>query len=307
MLFLRYILVKWGYKMYRNIFLTCTLGVLAACNHNQVDHNVKPPTASNGYATETSSFDDPGVTRTTKVELQNLDWDGTGNVTQKQVSLDISATENVDEYIVTYEGIDVTINWNEVDGWFEGQTGDMYIRISPWWITDNQQAGLSWINIWDYSGVEGDSWGFAVSGYNSDPADVAARTGEVLFSGWGGISLAAVDDSFWAFADGPASLAADFDLNTISGTIELSDCGCGDYVISDTTMYLNEMEIAGNTFDGQATVTPADLGLASVGNISVDGMFYEFGATAAGGTVSGTGVAAEGFTTTLINGAFIAE
>ncbi|MDH5798695.1 MAG: hypothetical protein OEZ19_09020, partial [Paracoccaceae bacterium] len=103
------------------------------------------------------------------------------------------------------------------------------------------------------------------------------------------------------------SLAADFDLNTISGTIELSDCGCGDYVISDTTMYLNEMEIAGNTFDGQATVTPADLGLASVGNISVDGMFYEFGATAAGGTVSGTGVAAEGFTTTLINGAFIAE
>lgn len=295
--------------MYRPTVYTCAALLVAACNHNvtQIDPDVEPPTASSGYATETSSFNDLGVTRTTNAEVQNLDWDGTGNVTQKQVSLDISATANEDEYVVTYEGIDVTINWDDVNGWFDGQTGDMYIRISPWWVTDNQQAGLSWINIWDDSGGDGDSWGFAVSGYNSDPADVAARTGEVLFSGWGGISLAAVDDSFWASANGAASLAADFDLNTISGTIELSDCGCGDYVISDTTMYLSEMEIAGNTFDGFATVTPADLGLTSVGNISVDGMFYEFGATAAGGELSGTGTSTDGGVTTLINGAFIAE
>jgi len=297
--------------------LLSTVLALAACNGTtiNIDPNTAPPTAASGYAAPTSDLTDPAETVTRKPELQH--WDiGSGTVDQKIAPIRISATGSMvnghPEFVLTYRNTPVVLQWDNLDGRYEGINGNMEIWVYPWYITLNGQASLGWVNITDWGNTYGDSWGLEVGGFNTDPAVVAGRSGsgQATYLGQGGVSLNAQDNSFWASADGPATLIADFDAGTISGWIDLfHNNNSGAVTIANTTLTINPMLITSNTFDGTASINPADFGLSGIGTISVDGMFYEAGATAVGGGISGVGTATpgNGGVTAFLNGAFLAE
>lgn len=174
-----------------------------------------------------------------------------------------------------------------------------------------KSSTLAWTNILDHSGALGDSFGWVVGGFNSDPADVIGLSGTATYTGVGGVSVYAQDSSFWTRAHGGAVLNLDFDTMNIDGHIDLIDCGCGTegFAIADTTMTLNSTDIIGNVFSGTASINAADFGLSGIGTISADGMFYESGATAVGGDISGVATATpeNGGVTVFLNGAFLAD
>jgi len=274
-----------------------------------------PATAASGYATPTSDLTDPTETVTRSAQLKNTDWTGT-TVSQVDVTYSVSATGNTvlgrPEYSVTYNGTPIVIQWDGTQ--YFGTNGNLDLLMAPWHSTANGQASMDWFFLQDTTGGGGggSTWGFAVGGFNSDPAAVAGLSGSATFTGLGGVSLQAQDDSFFTVADGPATLVANFNTNMISGTIDLTDLGSGRggvTIAPNSMMILNPTAITANTFNGTASINPADFGLSSVGTISTSGMFYEAGATAVGGDVSGVGTATpgNGGGTAFLNGAFLAN
>jgi len=303
--------------MYRStLFLSSVALAISGCGSTTTitpSATIAPSTAASGYATEASTFSDPDDTITRIAQMQSMDWD-TGTTSQKTVTFDVSATGNTvndhPEFLITYKGIAITVAWDLVEERYEGTNGDIFVAFSTWYMTPNGQLTMSWANISDDTVAQEGIWGLTLVGFNSDPDVVSGRTGTAEFTGWGGINLNAEDNSFFTVLDGVATLAVNFDGDTITGSIDLTECvGCtqGAITITPTTMTLNEMSIADNTFTGTASIDPADLGLSSIGTISVDGMFYEAGATAVGGYVSGVGAQDGTGETTFLNGAFIAN
>lgn len=274
-----------------------------------VDSNVALPTAASGYATLESDLADPNEIQTRSVQLQHY-IESSDTYEQRSYTVTISATGNevngFEEFLFTLDGIPVTLQWNTDNDRYEGTNAGNEIHIYPWMITENAQASLGWITgFGDLAGM-----GLEVGGFNTDPSIVNARADIANYIGLGGVSVVSEDNSFWAVVNGEAALMADFGKGTISGTIELTQTnGYGGLAIPDSTLSLNETQITQNTFDGTATIDEAAFGLTDVGNIDVDGMFYEADATAVGGTLSGVGTATveNGGGTVFLNGAFLAD
>ena len=216
----------------------------------------------------------------------------------------------MDEFIVTFDGVPVTVNWDPVDSRFEGVSGDIEVWVSPMFLSDNNQLGFVWMNLFDDRGSSAfRQWGPTLVGFNTDPNAVSGRSDIATFSGTGNISINAVDNTFWTSANGPANLSVDFGGGTLSGTIDLTDCGCGfgGAGIDPTTITLANGSISGNTFSMDATLDLADLNLASFSNVVVDGEFFETNATAVGGYFEGTGTSNIGGIATTMIGAFAAD
>lgn len=274
-----------------------------------VDRAIALPTAASGYATAESDLRNPDETviRTARLQSYNA---STGAFEQKTFVISFSPTGVVDdEFLLTFDGIPFTLQWNPDNGRYEGTNAGAEVHSYPWMITENAQATLGWITAFADPGGHG----VEVGGFNTAPDVVNARrdlSDTAQFTGFGGLSVIAADDSFWAALMGEAVLTVNFGNREITGTIDLSqDNGYGGYAVPDTVLTLNDVKITQNTFEGTAGIDGPAFGLSNVGTISVDGMFYEAEATAVGGNISGTGTATaeNGGGLVLLNGAFLAD
>lgn len=284
---------------------------LSACSSGANGVNgVAPATGESGYASAGIDLDTVGESLAAKARLQGGDFSGAPNVGVSTLNLAFEDTGVADEFIVTFDGVPVNLAWNAITNRFEGLDGDVEIRVSPWGLSDNNQSALVWINILDSrGGGDFQHWGPMAVGFNTGPDVVAGRADMASFSGTGIISINAVDNSFWTSADGPASLDVDFAAGTLSGTIDLTDCGCGfgGAAIDPTTITLSGGTISGNTFTMDADIDLADLNLATMSTLTVNGDIYETNATALGGAFDGFGTSTIGGEETTLIGAFGAD
>lgn len=295
--------------MKKTIFLSgISIVALSACVPSEIAlETIAPASSTDGYASSSSSYDNSGVTVTASGQLINNDWLN-GVVNRREYQVSISPTGNTDEYLVVVDGYSVVVNWDSTDNVFYGINGDFEISISPWFYTTSGQTRLDWINQWDHSGQEGDSWGAFVTGFNTDPAQINALTGNATFYGNGGISINATDNSIYTTAGGAVEIGVNFGSGAIDGIMFLSDTGHG---YGGITVPYTEATLDGNvtdnTFSGSVDIDLGDFGLSSVSMLEHNGMFYEVDGKAVGSQIIGNGVADASGKDVVITGAFVAE
>ncbi len=136
--------------------------------------------------------------------------------------------------------------------------------------------------------------GHVVIGYQTDPAQVAARTGSASYSGQ--TFLTARTFALDGFADGNVFLTANFDTGSITGLMNITDSGDAnaDFVVPTTIVTINPSavsNISGNGFDADLafTVTPAPGDTVTVDQSGLTGNFYGVNAIGIGATYWATG------------------
>ena len=88
-------------------------------------------------------------------------------------------------------------------------------------------------------------------GFVTDPSEVGARTSTANYEGRGLITMRAVNDDFASGGHADTALAVDFDQNTISGWLQLTNLveSDGDHKIAeDTRITFGESDFSGNGF-----------------------------------------------------------
>lgn len=271
-----------------------------------------PATASNGYATQSSSFTEPGVTVTMTVP-QNRSQQGGVNFVET-IDIELTATNDPDVFNAVFDGLPVTLvrdpDGTGNTGHLGGNANSLEYNLYTNWRSSGGGLELLWINTFGNTTAGWDAYsGAAPFGFNSSSQDVAARSGSATYTGYGDITLIRDDDSDWTNANANASLTADFDADTIAGQLDVFSSSPGTVSgvgIPNTTVLIDPAAINGNMFDINLTMQSADFALTSQ-TVTGSGQFYEAGAPSVGGSYSGTGVDANDGGLVFITGGFAAE
>lgn len=136
--------------------------------------------------------------------------------------------------------------------------------------------------------------GAFIVGYHTNPAQVAAQNGTATFNGI--TTLDADTNTLFGYGYGQVALTANFDSNTLTGTMNIVDSGSSSttLVLPDTTVIINPTSISnisGNTFKADLGIsfaaTPGNT--ATVSQSGLEGGFYGVNAAGVGATYWATG------------------
>ncbi len=190
-------------------------------------------------------------------------------------------------------------------------------------VTTASSSGGAKVALWTFQASGSGDAGFVAFGPNSDPTNIAGLTGTATYTdnGLGKARINVVHDNSGSFgvgrATGQVSLVADFDADTISGSIfNITDNGSdvGYSITNGASITLEATSITGNTFNSGLTLAPSQFGLSDLTAGYASGMFYGSdgttngkGGTTIGGTLTGTGTSQVTGGTAVISGGFVAE
>jgi len=267
-----------------------------------------PPIASSGYAQAGNTLFTAGETLTFTAKLLRKEGD---TVTVTEAPTVIRMTDDPTVAIATVDGVEVTLNRDGTNPLlWTGTSGDITVSVNFNYASPNQQLAAFWRYVTVGTGEDMvETWATSITGFNTDPVAVAARTGTASYSGYGIMTLDH-SNGRWSSSVGTANLVADFGTATISGSIDnmtsYRAASDNQNMVSGASVTINPTSIAGNTFATDLTLNPADFGLNGAPTTQVDGMFYETAATGVGGMITGTGIDADGTSTVVIQGGFAA-
>lgn len=162
-----------------------------------------------------------------------------------------------------------------------------------------------------------------VVGFDTDPAEIAGRTGSMTYNG--GVSTVLIQQDETAvngfgtgFAQGELTLVVNFDGDTrVSGGFNLSSDlaeeeftdGPGLILLPDAAFELEDVVIAGNGFTGDITLADdgSDLGVGvTLRDATYQGQFYGVDGVTVGGIIAGT-IDVEGEEPIVTTGVFAGE
>ncbi len=152
--------------------------------------------------------------------------------------------------------------------------------------------------------------GFFPVGFDTAPRTIQNTAGSATFVGEAALSARQVRNGALqsGFSDGVARITANFDSNTVRGTLRFDEQQSRVITLPDLTMTLNNTTITGNGFQGQATISANQLGEdLSFDGASFDGRFYGAAGQAVAGTVEGTLIEDGTQAPILLQGVFVAD
>jgi hypothetical protein len=181
--------------------------------------------------------------------------------------------------------------------------------------SDEGQLIAGWFIVEDFRNSPTKEYlGTGIFGFTTDPAIVAARPGTADYQGQGNINVQILGSSpSFTSGFGTANLTANYNSNTISGTItdivEIGSSESDHELAGSTSATINQASISNGTFNGTVTLAdPNKFGLLSTGTVTYDGKFYESYGTGVGAYITGSNAkATDGTTNAIISGAFVAE
>ena len=143
-----------------------------------------------------------------------------------------------------------------------------------------------------------------VIGFDTDPAEVAARGGAASMTGT--VIITARNGFNDGFGDGEFRLTADFNRDSVSGSFDLGNLAlpASDFTVPDTSFRLRSAPITGNGFEGTFVQTAGDLG-GDLRTATYVGRFFGKDAPSAGGQISAIVDVPGAALPTVIEGAFL--
>ena len=287
----------------------CTVLLASACMKAPDPGATADPTASSGYATATSALTTADDSRALLVDMisapngANLASISGAEVSVRTLSTSTNGRPDIE---LSWEGNTIVFQHQPSGRWSsDGGTIEGYLEAD--WTSNSDQLRLFQLEFADSTGGGVDSFGLAVDGINASPDDVNARTGTATFDGRGALAFVAEDVSWFEVLDGPVQFTADFAGSTIDGELDLRTSGLNPDSAFSTTVTFDDLAIENNTFSGSAGFVASDFGMSSIDNATVNGAFYETGATGIGGTVSASATLLSNDKPVIITGAFAAS
>ena len=280
--------------MFRILLAGVSVLAVSACGGTTTN---AVPLAEGGFATADSeivfgdSFTLPGVTR--------LVGDEDGNLSSEEQEIVFNILSEGEGVEVVLDGITYqldTVNSDEF-AYREGDDRVLLFRIGQ--VFDEAEI----IEIFSVINDELNA-SMAVFGYDTDPAEVAARGGTAEMTGEIFVTVRNGFDN--GFADGTVQITADFDANTISGNFDLTNrpSDTAEFTVPDLSFAMDSAEITGNTFAGTLTQTDGALG-GTLNEASYNGRFFGADAPIAGGQVVGSVSVLGSDSPTFFEGAFL--
>lgn len=280
--------------MYRPFFATCALAALAACGGGATSNVV--PLSDSGFASADSE-----IVRGDSFTIPNaVRMIGDGDVlslAEQDVTFDILA--GTDDVAITIDG--VTYRLPSVGGGvFELIDGDDIVVVARLGDPLPEAEIIEVFSVID-NRLNASN---VVIGFDTDPAEVAARAGTATLTGQ--IFVTARNGFNDGFGAGDVSLTADFDRNRVSGTFNVSDLDldASDFAIPDAAFTLNSTPISGNGFAGTISQVSGDLD-GTLREAGYAGRFFGQDAPTAGGQISAIVDVDTSDFPTLIEGAFL--
>jgi|GEM_PF-5333562 len=294
------------------------LGVLAGCAGTQtvdtggqdamtppVDEGV-PASSSTGYAVSGNTVTDPNVVLSATTPTIFVGSDRSYEIRQQVGELTI--TEDPSVWIVTLDGVDVTLNLQS-DGNYTGNTGTQEVILAPGGASTSEAVAIAYLTFFDTSPDDSafSQIGFVVAGFNTDPDEVASQRGTVTYRGATSLVMTR-GDSNNSFGAGPATFVADFVDGTISGEMTVNENGSSTgFEIEPTSITVASTPITGNSFTTEMTIATAGLGIDTVDTAVLVGQFFGANGVAVGGSYNGTGTDDGGATTVILQGGFLVD
>lgn len=289
------------------IICTASMAILAGCGGSStgVVSMAAPASATSGYATSTSSIDDPSDTIFVSGPIFRFTNSGVASLVE--ISGETSATGMGDQYSVEYDDETIVVTFDAAQNAYLGSSGATSLRIRPMFISSKEQLITSWLN---YNDATKSDFSGVIYGFTTDPDDVAGQSGLATYHGSGIIATQTVTGNNYATGSGNVTLEVDFDNGTLDGTFDVTENVAfrfGTASIGDTTINFDEVSITENAFvlTGNLDATAFDLTAAE--QFDGDAAFYETDATAAAGHFTATGVRASDGLDILIKGTIGAD
>lgn len=267
--------------MYQRIFAALGLVGVAACGGSSSGGATSPtvdPVAASGFASASTA-----VTGGSSFDVQNarrLLGDDQGNIVIDRQDIEYRIAPDAQTVTVVVAGETYVLNATFA-GYEYSAPGEIVQAFRIYAPTDDAEI----VDV--FAVIDGElNDGDFVIGFDTDPAQVAARSGTASLDGR--IFVTARNGFDRAFADGDLTLDVNFDANTISGDATVVDTNDlnSSFSIPTTTFSLEETDIVGNGFSGDIVATSNNLG-GTLSNSGYDGRFYGAGAPTAGGQIAG--------------------
>lgn len=295
------------------------LGLLTACSSGSTGGGSGSGggglTPGAGYANDSLTITVDGETIDTGAVL--LTRTSSSTFTNEELDLTLTTTSNANEYQVTYNGQQyaLTSTGNFGGREFEYLETDFTLNFLINFDSDRDQLIAGWFIVEDFRNSPTKEYlGTGIFGFTTDPAIVAARTGTADYLGQGNVNVQILGSSpSFTSGFGDTNLTANFNSNTISGTItdiiEIGSSETGHELVGTTSATINQASISNGTFNGTVTLAdPNKFGLLSTGTVTYDGKFYESYGTGVGAYITGSNAkATDGTTNAIISGAIVAE
>lgn len=232
-----------------------------------------------------------------------LAQDGAGGLVQQDLKLRVNAQGNP---IIVLDGVKYVLN-NEGNGIFSTLADDtdiLYIRTA---LTDPNVVETIYLSL-----ETDDSFNaaFLPFGFDTNPNVIAQATGSATFEGPAQLSLRQVVDGELnsGFSTGTARITANFNANSVNGTIRYDNAQERPLVLPDITLRLETSAVRGNRFGGDISIARGDIGPGlSLSEAAYDGRFYGADADAVAGTLTGRIETGDAESPIFVQGAFLGE